>query len=609
MDSATKSAELKQSEEELRKQAKRIIRKKQGDQKRPTHLFMHEKCLTEIPKPKNETHVIYAYYHNNYLSKIENLEGLHNLTHLHLQWNNITKIQGLENMHKLKKLYLSNNKISVVENLENMKYLEELHIEKQNVNSSDSLCFDPRTVIAIGASLRILNVSENKLTDVAWAKPLRRLEVLIAKKNKLEDFTDVADDLCTLVSLVDINFLGNPMAKKHRYKETLIARCAQLRVLDTIVLHSMSKTFLRSFDKAVRLRQMHEKNKISMTRQGADEFFELNMLPGPRAQSAAAISEFSNQKPRVSAIDSTYTFMPRAFWHTRTLPSPRGEAPPEKIPDKKVTVAVTPNGLADGITVNEKGIEHFVMPYEMEMTMAEFLDCLENKRENFIPYIQKQNSNLTEDFPELVCDVEPEIPFASEAFNKSPDAVNFWMGDERAVTSMHKDPYENIYCVLDGVKEFILIPPTDLPFVPYHRYPQAEFKRDGDQWKIGPLTLEKDSANCLKESENEDEKEGKMVNEDTPKECPEGSFKEDSDVGLPWICVDPKQPDYNKYPLFRKAHRYHVKLWKGDCLYLPSLWFHHVTQSHGCIAVNYWYDMDFDIKYCYFKMLEKMCKI
>lgn len=52
----------------------------------------------------------------------------------------------------------------------------------------------------------------------------------------------------------------------------------------------------------------------------------------------------------------------------------------EKIPDKKVTVAVTPNGLADGITVDEKGIEHFVTPHEMEMTMEDFLDCLENKR-------------------------------------------------------------------------------------------------------------------------------------------------------------------------------------------------------------------------------------
>lgn len=52
-----------------------------------------------------------------------------------------------------------------------------------------------------------------------------------------------------------------------------------------------------------------------------------------------------------------------------------------------------------------------------------------------IPYIQRQNSNLTEDFGELLLDVEKEVAFASEAFNKSPDAVNFWMGDARAVTS------------------------------------------------------------------------------------------------------------------------------------------------------------------------------
>lgn len=77
---------------------------------------------------------------------------LYNLTHLHLQWNNITKIEGLENLVKLKKLYLSCNKISVVENLEGLKYLEELHIEKQNIHGSDPLCFDPRTMIAIGVS-------------------------------------------------------------------------------------------------------------------------------------------------------------------------------------------------------------------------------------------------------------------------------------------------------------------------------------------------------------------------------------------------------------------------------------------------------------------------
>lgn len=241
----------------------------------------------------------------------------------------------------------------------------------------------------------------------------------------------------------------------------------------------------------------------------------------------------------------------------------------EIIPEKKVTVSITPNGLADGIT-SQSGVEYFVMPCEEEMTMSEFLDTLENKRSNFITYIQKQNSNLTEDFSELLVDVNREIPFATKAFNKRPDAVNFWMGDKRAVTSMHKDPYENIYCVIDGYKDFILIPPTDLPFVPYKKYKQAEFKRNGSDWDIVPLN---DGVN----------------------------------YDLPWVCIDPMDPDYDQYPEFKKAHMFKVRLYKGDSLYLPSLWFHHVRQSHGCIAVNYWYDMEFDVKYCYFKMLETLC--
>lgn len=41
---------------------------------------------------------------------------------------------------------------------------------------------------------------------------------------------------------------------------------------------------------------------------------------------------------------------------------------------------------------------------------------------------------------------------------------------------MHKDPYENIYCVVSGYKDFILIPPVDLHYVPRAKYPTAEYK-------------------------------------------------------------------------------------------------------------------------------------
>lgn len=40
---------------------------------------------------------------------------------------------------------------------------------------------------------------------------------------------------------------------------------------------------------------------------------------------------------------------------------------------------------------------------------------------------------------------------------------------------MHKDPYENIYCVIAGFKDFILIPPVDLHNVPRAKYPSAVY--------------------------------------------------------------------------------------------------------------------------------------
>lgn len=108
----------------------------------------------------------------------------------------------------------------------------------------------------------------------------------------------------------------------------------------------------------------------------------------------------------------------------------------DTIPNKVVTVALTPNGYADGLATEENtGITHFVTPEEIEMPMKDFLKILDDQSSNFVSYIQRQNSNLLEDFKELVYDVDKDIPWASEAFDKLPDAVNFWMGDERAVTS------------------------------------------------------------------------------------------------------------------------------------------------------------------------------
>lgn len=78
-------------------------------------------------------------------------------------------------------------------------------------------------------------------------------------------------------------------------------------------------------------------------------------------------------------------------------------------------------------------------------------------------------------------------------------------------------------------------------------------------------------------------------------------------ISVEWVSVDPLQPDLKQHPQYAKATVQEIRVNAGDVLYLPSLWYHHVRQSHKCIAVNFWYDMDYDARYCYYKMAEKMC--
>lgn len=54
--------------------------------------------------------------------------------------------------------------------------------------------------------------------------------------------------------------------------------------------------------------------------------------------------------------------------------------------------------------------------------------------------------------------------------------------------TVHKDPYENIYCVVSGHKDFILIPPVSYHNVPRRSFPSAVFKsRSGGGMEIQPI--------------------------------------------------------------------------------------------------------------------------
>ena len=290
------------------------------------------------------------------------------------------------------------------------------------------------------------------------------------------------------------------------------------------------------------------------------------------------------------------------------------------IGEKKVTVATTPNGYADA-TVGDR----FVLPHETQMTFEEFLCKLQHsKTGDEIVYVQNQNSSFLEEFAELLPDASEDIGWASEALGKRPDAVNFWMGSSRSVTSMHKDHYENLYGVVAGSKTFILHPPTDLPCIPYEDYVVARYVKNAETGKfdiVDENTSEEEETGIVEAEASADRPDldlgaGLDLHTDEGSEIVTNEH-ESSDISsckcpqsnaIPWIAIDPLNPDYTKYPAYRHANRLTVTLNPGDLLYLPSLWFHHVQQSDDTIAVNFWYDMDYDIKYNYFKFVEQLVR-
>nr|XP_054540902.1 cytosolic phospholipase A2 beta-like isoform X5 [Pan troglodytes] len=143
-----------------------------------------------------------------------------------------------------------------------------------------------------------------------------------------------------------------------------------------------------------------------------------------------------------------------------------------------------------------------MMPAERRLPLSFVLDVLEGRAQHpGVLYVQKQCSNLPTELPQLLPDLESHVPWASEALGKMPDAVNFWLGEVAAVTSLHKDHYENLYCVVSGEKHFLFHPPSDRPFIPYELYTPATYQltEEGAFKVVDEEAMEKaeESRTCL----------------------------------------------------------------------------------------------------------------
>lgn len=120
------------------------------------------------------------------------------------------------------------------------------------------------------------------------------------------------------------------------------------------------------------------------------------------------------------------------------------------------SISITPNGLADAVID-----DRFVLPYDTMMDFSEFLKALNGSLKDGnspVYYLQSQNDNLRKDDTLLPFfeRIPKEIDFVSKSMNRSPDAVNLWIGNHCSKTTLHRDQYENIYHVVFGTKVFTL---------------------------------------------------------------------------------------------------------------------------------------------------------
>lgn len=273
----------------------------------------------------------------------------------------------------------------------------------------------------------------------------------------------------------------------------------------------------------------------------------------------------------VPNFDKSLTSFPAASWNKQDLI--------QLLEDAKLEVAVTPDGRADDLKhVPGHAEPVFVSPANIEMSIVELLGKLDetdhnNHEQSPVHYLQSQNSNLTTTELERLRKEVPENFLFAEPVLGEPEAVNIWIGDERSVTSTHRDPYENLYIVLKGSKTFTLYPPVDELTLPTKNVLVGKYVYDRDRGHF----------NVVMETETI---EGELVR-------------------IPWIDLTPNEPREEviaRYALYEHSSPRVVVVKEGQMLYLPSGWFHMVQQDCGrwkdgsrapCIAVNYWYDMEY----------------
>lgn len=146
----------------------------------------------------------------------------------------------------------------------------------------------------------------------------------------------------------------------------------------------------------------------------------------------------------------------------------------------------------------------------------------------------KENDNLRDEYSNLFEDVLPDMAFARIALQQQAEAINIWIGNQRSVTALHKDPFENVYVQIRGEKHFVLLSSVEAPCVNEQLLPRGRYVLDSNTGHFAVSI---------------DEHSGK----------------------LPVATWDPDSPAERVSSYSKLARPLRVTLKEGDMLYLPAL--------------------------------------
>ena len=167
------------------------------------------------------------------------------------------------------------------------------------------------------------------------------------------------------------------------------------------------------------------------------------------------------------------------------------------------------------------------------------------------------------------------VEWADAAFGRPPAAVNFWMGEDEARTSVHADLFDNLYVVLRGEKRFTLLPPQEGHLLGRRPYRAATWSAAGK------------AASEATEASGEEEAGARGRGRELSLQLDEPA------AFVPWTELDLEAEGAGRglRPIVATVRA-------GELLYLPALWWHAVSQraddsaegGRSTIAVNYWYE-------------------